>query len=599
MKEEQFEMVAKTLYGLEDVLAAELRQLGASDVKTGRRMASFTGGNTLLYKANFWCRTALRILKPIVEFKANNADEVYQEVKKIDWKKYLTIDKTFSIDAVVYSETFNHSKFVAYRTKDAIADYFTDRCGRRPSVRLNNPDLCISIHISNDNCSVSIDSSGESMHRRGYRTSQTEAPLNEVLAAGMILQTGWRGESNFVDPMCGSGTLLIEAAMIAMNIPPGIFRKEFAFEKWPDFDAELFREISSDDSEERDFNFKCYGSDNSPMAISKAQKNIKNAGLSKYVDLKILPIQQYIDAPQPGILVTNPPYGERLAPDDLLELYAVIGERLKHAFQGYNAWILSYREECFDQISLHPKRRIKLMNGELECEYRCYELFSGKNKDFKAAAASKMKLSKVNPKSSESEETASDDDVKSSEDDVIISEETAAEVVTPKKRAAPSKKKVDYEVVTSGDDEKPSKDDVIITRDDVKSSKKTAKSTKDNKKSTKDNVKSSEDDEISDEDDVKPSDEDELIPDEDIITTKDNLITSDDEARISDDDVIYSNDNVIISDDDELLSEEDDFISEDDKILSDIAEISSEEDKPVSPSVKSTTASKKRKNKEI
>jgi putative N6-adenine-specific DNA methylase len=386
MKEEQFEMVAKTLYGLEDVLADELKELGAGEVKTGRRMVSFTGDKAMLYKANFCCRTALRILKPIVEFKADNADAVYQAVKQIEWENYLSVDKTFAIDAVVYSESFNHSKFVAYRAKDAIADYFYEKCGKRPSVRINNPDLYIHIHISGDDCSVSLDSSGESMHRRGYRVSPTEAPLSEVLAAGMILQTGWHGESNFVDPMCGSGTLLIEAAMIALNIPPGIFRKEFAFEKWPDFDSELFEEISSDDSEERDFNFKCYGSDNSPVAIDKAMKNIKNAGLSKYIDLKVLPFQQYAEAPQPGILVTNPPYGERISTDDILELYSVIGERLKHVFSGYNAWILSYREECFDQISLHPKHRIKLMNGELECEYRCYEMFAGKKKEFKSAA---------------------------------------------------------------------------------------------------------------------------------------------------------------------------------------------------------------------
>ncbi len=383
MENVNFKMVAKTLYGLEDVLAEELNAIGASDVEMGRRMVSFTGDKAMLYKANFYCRTALRILKPVAVFKANHADTVYQEVKNIEWDKYLAPDKTFSVDAVVYSENFNHSKFVAYRTKDAIADYFNDKYEKRPSVRVNNPDLYINIHISHDECTVSLDSSGESLHKRGYRVSQVDAPLNEVLAAGMILKTGWRGESNFIDPMCGSGTLLIEAAMIALNIAPGVYRKEYAFEQWPDFDRDLFDEIYNDESEEREFTFKCYGSDISPMAVEKATRNIHSASLSKYIELKIMPFQQYTEAPKPGILVMNPPYGERISTNDILELYTMIGERLKHVFSGYNAWILSYKDECFDKIGLRPKERMKLINGDLECEYRCYELFEGKNKDYK------------------------------------------------------------------------------------------------------------------------------------------------------------------------------------------------------------------------
>ncbi|MDR2915501.1 MAG: THUMP domain-containing protein [Tannerella sp.] len=376
-------MIAKTLYGLEDVLAEELIAIGASDVETGRRMVSFTGDKAMLYKANFYCRTALRILKPVAEFKASHADAVYQEVKNIDWDNYLSPDKTFAVDAVIYSESFNHSKFVAYRTKDAIADYFNDKYEKRPSVRVNNPDVYINIHISHNDCTVSLDSSGESLHKRGYRVSQVEAPLNEVLAAGMILKTGWRGESHFIDPMCGSGTLLIEAAMIALNIAPGVFRKEYAFERWPDFDRDLFDEIYNDESAECEFQCKCYGSDISPLAIEKAEQNVRSAGLLKYIELKIMPFQQYSEAPKPGILVMNPPYGERISANDILELYSMIGERLKHVFSGYSAWILSYKDECFDKIGLRPKERMKLINGDLECEYRCYELFEGKNKDYK------------------------------------------------------------------------------------------------------------------------------------------------------------------------------------------------------------------------
>jgi putative N6-adenine-specific DNA methylase len=383
MKENHFEMTAKTLYGLEDVLAEELTAIGADDVETGRRMASFSGDKAMLYKANFHCRTALRILKPVAHFKADHADVVYREIKNINWDDYLSPDKTFAVDAVVYSEMFNHSKFVAYRTKDAIADYFNEKYEKRPSVRVNNPDMYINVHISHDDCTVSLDSSGESLHKRGYRVSQVDAPLNEALAAGMILKTGWRGEGHFIDPMCGSGTLLIEAAMIALNIAPGVFRKEYAFERWPDFDRELLDEIYNDESAERKFDFKCYGSDISPAAIEKAMTNVRSAGLSKYIELKTMPFQQYMEAPRPGILVMNPPYGERISPDDIFELYSMIGERLKHAFSGYEAWIISYKDECFDKIGLRPKHRIKLMNGDLECEYRCYELFEGRNKDYK------------------------------------------------------------------------------------------------------------------------------------------------------------------------------------------------------------------------
>lgn len=378
-------MVAKTLYGLEEILAGELLSLGANDIQIGRRMVSFTGDKELLYKANFCCRTALRILKPIYHFKAKDADTVYKEVKKVIWESYMSLDKTFAIDSVIYSEDFNHSKFVAYRTKDAIVDYFMEKYEKRPSVRVNNPDLYINIHISHNDCTLSIDSSGESLHKRGYRVDQTEAPLNEVLAAGMIMKTGWKGESNFVDPMCGSGTLLTEAAMIALNIAPGIHRKEFAFEKWIDFDQELFDRIYNDESREREFKFKCYGSDINPAAIEIAEKNIRSAGLLKYIELQVLPFQQYTEAPQPGILVTNPPYGERISTRDLLGLYNMIGERIKHVFTGYKVWILSYKDECFDKIGLKPSEKLKLINGSLDCEYRCYDIFEGKNKDYKKA----------------------------------------------------------------------------------------------------------------------------------------------------------------------------------------------------------------------
>ena len=384
MSEQPFEMIAKTFQGLEEVLAAELTELGANDIQIGRRMVSFSGDKEMMYKANFCLRTAIRILKPIKHFTAQDADEVYEQIKAIHWEDYLSVDNSFAIDAVVFSEEFRHSKFVSYRIKDAIADYFREKTGKRPNVRINKPDVLLNIHIAENNCTLSLDSSGESLHRRGYRQEAVEAPLNEVLAAGMILMTGWHGECDLIDPMCGSGTIPIEAALIARNIAPGVFRKEFAFEKWPDFDRDLFDEIYNDDSQEREFTHKIYGYDNNPKANTIAMHNIKAAGVSKDVVLKLQPFQQFEQPKEKSIIITNPPYGERISSNDLLGLYEMIGERLKHAFTGNTAWILSYRDECFDKIGLKATKRIPLLNGALDCEFRQYEIFDGKYKDFRA-----------------------------------------------------------------------------------------------------------------------------------------------------------------------------------------------------------------------
>ena len=250
-------------------------------------------------------------------------------------------------------------------------------------MRVVGPDLLINIHIAETKCTLSLDASGESLHRRGYRQEALEAPLNEVLAAGIILMTGWRGECDFIDPMCGSGTLPIEAALIARNIAPGVFRKEYAFEHWPDFDADLFDEIYNDDSNEREFTHRVYGYDNNPRAIEIATRNVKAAGLSKCITLNVQPFQTFEQPAEKAIIVTNPPYGERISAPDLLGLYQMIGERLKHAFAGGTAWILSYRDECFDQIGLKPTQKVALMNGALNCQLRQYELFEGKYKQFR------------------------------------------------------------------------------------------------------------------------------------------------------------------------------------------------------------------------
>ena len=380
---QKFEMIAKTFMGLEPVLANELTQLGAENVQVGRRMVSFTGDKEMMYRANFQLHTAIRILKPIKHFKALSADDVYEGVKDIDWTEYLALDKTFAVDSVVFSEEFRHSKFVAYKVKDAIVDQFREKTGNRPNISVSNPDMRLHIHIAEDQCTLCLDSSGESLHRRGYRQESVEAPLNEVLAAGMILMTGWRGETDFIDPMCGSGTLLIEAALIARNMAPGLFRKEFAFEKWPDFDADLFDEIYNDDSNEREFTHHIYGYDVDIKAVNTARLNVKAAGLTSDITIEEQDFKDFTQPKEKSIMVTNPPYGERISTSYLLGTYKMIGERLKHQFTGNEAWVLSYREECFTQIGLKPSIKIPLFNGSLECEFRKYQMFDGRMSDFR------------------------------------------------------------------------------------------------------------------------------------------------------------------------------------------------------------------------
>ncbi len=382
--ETTYHLVAKTFQGLENVLASELQNLGATDIEIGRRMVAFTGDKEMMYRANFQLRTAIRVLKTIKRFRATTADEVYEAVKAIDWTEYLDLNTTFAVDSVVYSTEFRHSKFVAYKVKDAIVDQFREKTGERPNIRITNPDLQLHIHIAEFDCTLSMDSSGESLHRRGYRQESVEAPLNEVLAAGIIMLTGWNGECDLIDPMCGSGTIAIEAALIARGIAPGVYRQGYAFEKWSDFDETLFRKIYEDESNERTFEHHIYGYDINHNAVAIANTNVKAAGLSKEITVTQQDFKDFTQPEQKSLIITNPPYGERISAPDLLGLYKMIGERLKHQFVGNDAWILSYREECFDQIGLKPSLRTPLFNGSLECELRKYQLFDGRYDDMRA-----------------------------------------------------------------------------------------------------------------------------------------------------------------------------------------------------------------------
>lgn len=375
----KFKLVVKTFAGLEPVLAMELRTLGAESVSIERRAVSFVGDKSMMYKANFLLRTALKVLKPIAQFRVTNKDDLYLNAKKIPWIEYLTLGMSFSIESTVQSDLFVNSMYTSLKVKDAIADTFREKFGKRPSVNQEDPDIRFHIYLMGDYCEVALDSSGESLHKRGYRVVQGEAPINEVLAAGMILLSGWSGDSDFLDPMCGSGTILIEAAMIAKGIPAGIYRKSFGFEKWLDFDEQLFSAIYNADYE-KETTMRFFGFDISTQNCANARANIKNAGLSKVIEVNSKDFLELNPPFEKGIIVTNPPYGERLQTKSIAGLYKSIGDILKQKYAGYTAWVISSSDEGFKSIGLKPSKKIELFNGALPCSFRSFELFRGTHK---------------------------------------------------------------------------------------------------------------------------------------------------------------------------------------------------------------------------
>lgn len=375
-------IIIKTLSGLEGVLVQELEELGIHDSEVMNRAVQVDADLRMIYKTNYHLRTAIRILVPIREFFVKNETDLYEQIKKIDWSEYLSPHGRFAIDSTIQTTLFSHSHFISLKCKDAIADQFREAKGIRPDVDLKNPDVRINIHIRGQKVTVSLDSSGSSLHLRGYRKNISEAPLSEVLAAGMILLSGWDKKSNFVDFMCGSGTLLIEAGLMALNIAPGAFRYQFGFEKWKNFDSELLDSIKEEalSNEKEDINFKISGCDHSPGAIRVALENIKSAGLKDTIQIKISDFLEFNPPEGGGTVVLNPPYGERIKPHNLNKLYKDIGDQLKSKYAGYSAWILSSSDEGMKHIGLKPSKKLKLINGALDCKYYRYDLYQGSKK---------------------------------------------------------------------------------------------------------------------------------------------------------------------------------------------------------------------------
>ena len=377
--------LAKTFYGFEPLLEKELRKLGAKNIKSINRAVSFEGDLGFLYKANLSLRTALRILMPIGRFPVKNQTDLYRAIDRIDWSKWFSAEQSFIIDVTLFSDQFNHSLFVAQKAKDAIVDQFSKREGNRPSVTTENPDIRIQLHLQGDQLTISLDSSGNSLHQRGYRIETNIAPINEVLAAGMLLHSGWEGKTYFYDPMCGSGTLAIEAAMIACNIPPSLNRTTFSFMNWKNFDAELYDIIrNSCLSKVREFRGHIYASDKAPSAVRKAQENIENAGLEEYISV-VRSDFFFADRPSdvPLHIVFNPPYGERLSIDADV-FYGKIGDTLKKEYQGCEAWFITANIEALKSVGLRPSRKIKMFNGKLESRLVNYELYEGSRKASKS-----------------------------------------------------------------------------------------------------------------------------------------------------------------------------------------------------------------------
>ncbi|MGB0839378.1 MAG: THUMP domain-containing class I SAM-dependent RNA methyltransferase [Chitinophagales bacterium] len=377
----QMELVATTFRGLESVLAEEITQLGATVTQLHTRAVSFMGDKAMLYKANLHLRTAIRILMPLNFFEANNEDELYNGVKAVDWSQYMTLYQTFVIRSVANSEVFTHSKYAALKSKDAIIDQFREKFRMRPNINRENPDVTVHLHINNTTCKVYLDSSGESLHKRGYRVAQNQAPLSEVLAAGMILLSGWKGDCNFVDPMCGSGTLLIEAAMIAQKQAPQLWRKQFGFQKWPNFDRKLWRTIRKEAlGQVQETDVKIIGSDIEPRNIKIAIDNIIKARVDESVRINTKAFEERTAPKGGGVMIMNPPYGQRMQEANnqgMFNFYEAIGDTLKQNWAGYEAWIISSNLDALKHVGLATSKRLELFNGPLECKFHCYELYEG------------------------------------------------------------------------------------------------------------------------------------------------------------------------------------------------------------------------------
>lgn len=372
-------LVVKTLFGLEDILAEEIKEMGGKDIEVSKRAVAFYGNKRLMYQSNYCLRTGLRVLQSIHAFKAFNEDELYQKVKSFRWAAYMDVNQTFAVDATVFSKKFTHSKYVALKVKDGIVDYFRKECKDRPNVNTENPDVRFNVHIAGNDVIISFDSSSEPLFKRGYRIRNHKAPLNEVLAAGMLKIAKWNSSIPLYDPMCGSGTILIEAAMQAKNIPAGKFREKYGFMTWTNFDEELWKEVKEEaDAKITSPELQLYGSDIMALSVDIAKEAVLGIDLGKDIKLERKSFERYKPATDTGMMICNPPYGERIKKEDIDAFYKLIGNRLQEAYVGFDCWMISSNIMAYKHVGLHADEKIKLFNGPLECEFRKYNIYQPK-----------------------------------------------------------------------------------------------------------------------------------------------------------------------------------------------------------------------------
>ena len=380
MDSDNLKIQIKTFFGLEEILANELQKLGALNVEIKNRAVNCEGDLGFLYKINYSCRTALKILVPILTFKTWDENRFYDKIFDFPWEDYLRVDQSFAIDSTIYSDRFTHSQFMVQKMKDGIVDYFKFKYNTRPNVDSKNPEIKIHLHIDRELVTISLDSSGDALFKRGYRKTQGEAPINEVLASGMLQLASWDGKGNFLDPMCGSGTLLIEAAMIAMDLPAQLFRKEFGFQNWPNYDAQLFSTIKENRIKRiREFTGKIIGYDIDNVMLDAAEENVAAAELEEVIEIRK---QDFFESKKelfPLLMVFNPPYDERIEITDE-DFYSKIGDTFKKNYPNTLAWFISSDIVALKKVGLRPSRKIKLFNGKLECRFLQYEMYEGTKK---------------------------------------------------------------------------------------------------------------------------------------------------------------------------------------------------------------------------
>jgi len=379
-----FEMKITTFFGLEEILAKELQHLGGKNIVPFKRGVAVTGDLGFLYKANLCLHTALKVIVPIAKFTANNEQELYDNIKLIEWEKFISNTDTLMVEGVTNSEIFMHSLFVSQKVKDGIVDRFRDKTGKRPDVDLIRPIFKLYVHIYKNEVSLNIDSSGDPLYKRGYRADINEAPMKEVLAAGLVKLSGWEKHLLLIDGMCGAGTIAIEAALWANNIPPGYYRNNFGFMLWRNFDEQLYETIfESAINKIREDKVEILANDIDAFTLKKAISNTKNA---KVDDVIKCTQQSFFDLKPDrngGVVILNPPYGERLPVEEITALYKEIGDKLKKDFQNFSAWIITSNPEAIKSIGLRPSRKIQIFNGALECRYLKFELYGGSKKAVK------------------------------------------------------------------------------------------------------------------------------------------------------------------------------------------------------------------------